>query len=48
MLFRKILPNRWFIWTLAFLVVAGISLISYLQWVNLDMAASNLLIIVKI
>ncbi|MEK9180726.1 MAG: hypothetical protein AAB871_00650 [Patescibacteria group bacterium] len=47
MLFREIFPDRWFTWTLVFLFVAGVILISYLEWVNLDMAASNLLIIVK-
>jgi hypothetical protein len=47
MLFKKILPNRWFVWTLVFLFVVGVSLISYLQWVNLDLYTNNTLLLVS-
>ena len=45
MLFKKILPERWFVWTLVFLFVVGVGMISYLQWVNLELETTNTLII---
>lgn len=38
MLSHKVHPDRWFVWALVFLFVAGIGMISYLQWVNLNIS----------
>jgi hypothetical protein len=40
---KKITNERWFMWTLVFLVGSGFSLISYLQWVNLEINTENVI-----
>ncbi len=45
MLTKKLLPERWFVWTLVFLFVVGFGMIAYLQWVNLELDTANTLLI---
>ncbi|MBI4053765.1 MAG: hypothetical protein HY397_00370 [Candidatus Doudnabacteria bacterium] len=48
MLFTTIHPDRWFIWTVVFLFVIGVSLISYIQWVNIEFDTVNSLMIAQV
>jgi len=43
MLLKTIVPKRWFIWTLVLMVVVGLGLFGYLQWVNLQIDAESFL-----
>ena len=43
MLKHKIFAERWFIWSLVVIVVSGLSLISYLRWVEIEISAENIL-----
>lgn len=44
MLFRKLYHDRWFIWTLVFLFVAGSALIGYIQWSTIELDTANTLL----
>jgi len=45
MLLEKINGHRYFIWTIVFLIVSGVALISYLSWVNIELETQNLLLL---
>lgn len=48
MWFRTIHQERWFIWTLVFLFVAGTGLIGYIQYVNYDLDTTNYLLLAAV
>jgi len=47
-LFTKLNRERWFVWTLVFLFVVGVGLISYIQYVNYEMDTVNVLMLAAV
>lgn len=47
MLFRKLYHDRWFIWALVALFVAGSALVGYIQWSTMELDTAYTLMLEK-
>jgi|RifCSPhighO2_02_1023873.scaffolds.fasta_scaffold153543_2 hypothetical protein len=46
MLLDKLYDKRWFFWAISIIVIVGLSLASYMEWVNIQIETENYLLVV--